>query len=187
MKNQLQEQLLKAGLVNASQIRTAKTQKNKQVKQQQHNKAASADEVKEQAQRAKLEQAAKDRELNEQRKQEEERKQLIAQVKQLIEQNRIPQDPSLADQFDDSLAYHFTDNNKVKAIYVAKPVREQIADGRAAVVKLGKNYEVVPAETAQKIKSRVASFIVVFNEIEQESGSKDDPYAAYQIPDDLMW
>jgi uncharacterized protein len=187
MKNQLQEQLLKAGLVNANQLRTAKTQKNKQVKQQQHNKTLSADEVKEQAQQARMEQAAKDRELNEQRKQEEARKQISAQIKQLIEHNRLPQDKSIADQFDDSLAYHFTDNNKVKALYVSKIMREQIAEGRLAIVKLGQHYEVVPAETAQKIKARDESVIIVFIEPNQSIEKNDDPYAAYQIPDDLMW
>jgi uncharacterized protein len=184
MKNQLQEQLLKSGLVNASQIRSAKTQKNKQVKQQQHNKTVTADEVKEQVQQARIEQAAKDRELNEQRKQDEERKHITAQIKQLIEHNRLPQDKTLAD---DSIAFHFSDNNKVKTLYVSKTMQEQITNGRLAIVKLSQQYEIVPAETAQKIKLRDESTIIVFNDSNSSVDNKDDPYAAYQIPDDLMW
>ncbi len=187
MKNQLQEQLLKSGLVNANQIRTAKAEKSKQAKQQQQTKAPSAYDLKQQVQQAKIEQAAKDRELNEQRKQEETRKQLAAQVKQLVEQNRLPQDASIADKFDDSLAYHFTDNNKVKALYVSQTMREQIADGRLAIVKCGQKYEVVPAETARKIKARDESYIIVFNDDTKINEITDDPYAAYRIPDDLMW
>ena len=183
----LQEQLLKSGLVNAGQARAVKTEKNKQAKQQQHNKALVVDGAKEQAQKARLAQAEKDRELNQQRKQEEERKQLAAQVKQLIEQNRLPQDSSLAEEFDDSLAYHFNDNNKVKALFVAKAMREKIADGQLAIVKLGQQYEVVTAEIALKIKARDVSFIVVFNEPNQPEEVRDDPYADYQVPDDLMW
>jgi uncharacterized protein len=184
MKNQLQEQLLKSGLVNASQIRSAKAQKNKQVKQQQHNKIATADEVKEQVQQARIEQAAKDRELNEQRKQDEERKHRAAQVKQLIEHNRLPQDKILAD---DSIAFHFSDNNKVKTLYVLKSIQQQISNGQLAIVKLGQQYEIVPAETALKIKLREESTVIVFNDSDSSRDNKDDTYAAYQIPDDLMW
>lgn len=187
MKNQLQEQLLKSGLVNANQLRTAKAEKSKQAKQQQQTKAPSADDLKRQVQQAKIEQAAKDRELNEQRKQEETKKQLAAQVKQLVEQNRLPQDPSLAEKFDDSLAFHFTDNNKVKAIYVSQAMRTQLSEGGLAIVKISQQYDVVPAETARKIKARDESYIIVFNDDTKINEIADDPYAAYRIPDDLMW
>ena len=186
-KLSLQEQLLKSGLVSTGQARTAKAEKHKQTKQQQHNKASTVDEAKEQAEKARFEQAERDRELNQRRKQDEERKHLSAQVKQLIEQNRLPKDNSPAGQFDDSLAYHFTDNNKVKTLYVSKAMREQITQGQLAIVRLGKQYEVVPAEIAVKIKARDELCVITLNEPTSLVESKEDPYAAYQIPDDLTW
>ena len=186
-KLSLQEQLLKSGLVSTGQARAVKSEKHKQAKQQRHNKAAAVDGAKEQAQKARLEQAEKDRELNQRRKQEEQRKQLAAQVKQLIEQNRLPQNSASAGQFDDSLAYHFTDNNKVKALYVSKTMREQITQGQLAIVKLGQQYEVVPAEVAIKIKARDGLSVIVFNEPATLDDNKEDPYVDYQVPDDLTW
>jgi uncharacterized protein len=186
-KLSLQEQLLKSGLVSSGQAKAVKSEKHKQAKQQHHNKAVIVDEAKEQAQKAQLEQAAKDRELNQQHKQEEDRKQLNAQVKQLIEQNRLPKDNGAAIQNDDSLAYHFTDNNKVKVLYVSKIMREQITQGKLAIVRLGKQYEVISAEVAGKIKLRDQASIIVFNEAVSIVENKEDRYAGYQVPDDLMW
>ena len=61
---------------------------------------------------------------------------------------------------------------------------------RLAVVRLEKEYELVPPETAGKIKARNADSVVVFNEPKRQQtleASSDDPYAKFQIPDDLIW
>ncbi|MEQ1545477.1 DUF2058 domain-containing protein [Methyloglobulus sp.] len=181
-KLSLQEQLLKSGLIGSGQARTVKSEKHKQAKQQQHNKTTTIDAVKEQAQKIRLEQEARDRELNQLRKQDEERKQIGAQVKQLIEQNRLPKDNGEA-----SLAYHFTDGNKVKVLYVSKTVREQLTRGHLAIVRLGKQYEIVSAEVVAKIKLRDGAGIIVFNESMPLAENQEDLYADYQVPDDLMW
>jgi uncharacterized protein len=186
-KLSLQEQLLKSGLVGSGQAKTIKAEKHKQAKQQQHNKIAVADDLKEKAQKVRLEQAEKDRELNQQRKQEEERKQLTAQVKQLIEQNRLPKEKFSAAQLDDSLAYHFTDRNKVKTLYVSKTQREQITQGQLAIVRLGKQYELVSADVADKIKLRDETSVIVLNDLNQQLVEQEDPYSGYQVPDDLTW
>lgn len=183
-KLSLQEQLLKSGLVGKGQARAVKSEKHKQTKQQQHNKAVIANDAKEKVQKAQLEQAEKDRELNRIRKQVDERKQLAAQVKQLIEQNRLPQNKLITD---DSLAYHFTDNNKVKTLYISKDMREQIIQGKLAIVRLGKQYEVIPAEIALKIQVRDGISIMVFNQALDSVHNQEDPYANYQVPDDLEW
>lgn len=185
-KLSLQEQLLKSGLIGSGQARTVKSEKHKQVKQQQHNKTAAVDDLKEQAQKIRLEQAERDRELNQRRKQDEERKQLSAQVKQLIEQNRLPKDNASAGH-DESLAYHFTDNTKVKTLYVSKTMREQITQGQLAIVRLGKQYEIVSAEVAAKIKLRDEASLIVFYEAISLGDNREDPYADYQVPDDLTW
>ena len=139
------------------------------------------DEAKELVQKAQAEKAERDRELNQLIKQQEEQKHLIAQVKQLIELNKQPKDA-------DGLAYHFNDNNKIKTLYVSETMREQIIRGRLAIVKLGESYEVVSSEVAKKISLRDATSVIVDNEhCASVVDNKDDPYADYQIPDDLMW
>jgi len=180
MKLSLQEQLLKSGLVSAAKAKSVKAEKRKQTQQQRKNKVEVVDEAKELAQKAQAEKIERDRELNQQRQQQEEHKQLAAQIKQLIELNKLPQDP-------DGLTYNFTDNNKVKRLYVSEAMRDQIAEGRQAIVKIGQQYEVVSAEVAQKIQSRDAASVIVLNEPNKTVDATDDPYAAYQVPDDLIW
>jgi uncharacterized protein YaiL (DUF2058 family) len=86
------------------------------------------------------------------------------------------------------LAYHFNDNNKIKTLYVSEAMREHIIRGRLAIVKLGESYEVVSSEVAKKISLRDAASVIVHNEQGADAvDNKDDPYADYQIPDDLMW
>lgn len=180
MKLSLQEQLLKSGLVSAAQAKSVKSDKRKQTQQQRKNKVAVVDEVKELAQKAQAEKIERDRELNQLRQQQEEQKQLAAQIKQIIELNRLPKDA-------EGLAYNFTDDNKVKRLYVSEAMRDQIAEGRLAIVKLGTSYEVVSAETANKIQPRDAAFVIVFNEPNKTADVVDDAYAEYQVPDDLIW
>ena len=180
-KLSLQDQLLKSGLVTTAQAKSAKSDKRKQNQQQRQNKVTVVDEAKEQVQKTQAEKAERDRELNQLIKQQEEQKHLIAQVKQLIELNKQPRDA-------DGVAYHFNDDNKVKTLYVSDTMREQFIRGRLAIVKWGESYEVVSSEVAKKISLRDAACVIVHNEpIANTVDNKDDPYADYQIPDDLMW
>jgi uncharacterized protein YaiL (DUF2058 family) len=179
-KLSLQDQLLKSGLVTSAQAKSVKSDKLKQARQQRNNNNVATDEAKELALKAQAEKMEKDRELNQLRKQQDEQKQIAAQVKQLIELNRCPIDP-------DGLAYKFIDNNKIKTLYVSETMREHIISGRLAIVKLDQHYEVVSAEVAGKIKSRDAGSVIVHNDPVPIVEKKDDPYANYQVPDDLIW
>ncbi|HEY8037674.1 MAG TPA: DUF2058 domain-containing protein [Methylobacter sp.] len=180
MKLSLQEQLLKSGLVSAAKAKSVKADKRKQTQQQRKNGVEVIDEAKELAQKAQAEKIERDRELNQLRQQQDEQKQLAAQIKQIIELNRLPRDT-------EGLAYNFTDNNKVKRLYVSEAMRDQIAQGRLAIVKLGTDYEVVGAEAARKIQQRDTASVIVFNESDKTTNAVDDVYAEYQVPDDLIW
>lgn len=182
-KLSLQEQLLKSGLVSAAKAKSVKSDKIKQSRQQRNNNITVVDEAKELALKAQAEKAERDRELNQLRQQQEEQKNIAAQIKQLIELNRLPLDQ-------DGIAYRFNDHNKIKTLYVSEAMREQIVAGKLAIVKLGQCYEVVAENVAKKISQRDPASVIVDNQ--QLAGainvdSKDDPYAEYQIPDDLIW
>jgi uncharacterized protein YaiL (DUF2058 family) len=180
-KLSLQDQLLKSGLVSTAQAKSAKSDKRKQMQQQRNCNATVVGEFKESALKAQAEKVERDRELNQIKQQQEEQKQLLAQVKQLIELNRQFKDA-------DGLAYHFSDNNRIKTLYVSETMREQIIRGSLAIVKLGEDYEVVSAEVAKKISLRNAASVIVHNDpTTNVVDNTDDPYSAYQIPDDLIW
>ena len=180
-KLSLQEQLLKSGLVSSAKAKNIKSDKYKQEQLKRNNNIAVVDEAKELVQKTLAEKVEKDRALNLQIKQQEEQKHLQAQVKQLIELNKQPKDA-------DGLAYHFTDDNKVKTLYVSEAMRDALIKGRLAIVKLGKNYEVIDSEVAKKISLRDVASVIVHNEQSVATvDNQDDPYAAFEIPDDLMW
>lgn len=179
----LKDQLLKAGLVNEKQIKQARKEKHKENRQQQGpQKNAAAAEEQRRIQQAMAEKAERDRLLNLQRKEEADRKALAAQIRQLIEAHRQPKG-------DGETPYNFADGNTVKRLYVSDKVRGQIVRGQLAIVRLDKQYELVPAEIADRIRERDAACVVLHN-IPAQTETKDegdDPYSAYKIPDDLMW
>lgn len=181
MKNlSLQDQLLKAGLTNDNKVKQVRAEKRKQTKKLNKNKVTVVDEAKQLAQEAKSKQIEKDKALNEQRNKEAEKKQIANQIIQLIELNKLAKDQEA------DIAYNFTDQNKVKVIYVSEEIRNKIIAGRLAVVKAKSSYEVVAVEVANKIKQRDQQVVIVLF-TEQTDVIEDDEYQGYEIPDDLMW
>lgn len=154
MGTPLQDQLLKAGLATKKQAKQAEHEKFLRRKQHQGEPpAAPASTVRE-------EQAAREqrnRELNRERLEEARQRELKAQVKQLIETNRLIRD-------DRGEPYHFAEQNKIKRLFVSDEMAEQLSRGELAIVKLGSSFEVVPAKVAQQIKSRDQEAVVVFHE-----------------------
>ncbi|GAW86733.1 conserved hypothetical protein [Bathymodiolus platifrons methanotrophic gill symbiont] len=176
----LQDQLLNSGLIKKDKANKAKKEKYKQSKQQRNSKTTQTDEATLLAQKTLSEKQAKDRELNQQQKLKADKKAIIAQIKQLIKLNIQAKD-------NEGIAYNFSDNNVVKKIYVNDATLKNISNGRLAIVKYDTSYELVPAQVAEKIKQRDASFILVLNDKVDGDITENDPYADFQIPDDLMW
>ena len=175
----LQEQLLKAGLADEKKARAVRNEKRKQRKQQPKG-AAVVNETEERARKAREEKAEQDRQLNLERQREAEKKAIKAQIRQLIETNRL-------DRSRGEASYQFVDGKKIKKILVDDTMVDQLSRGRLAIVALGDSYEVVPDKVARKIMERDESAVVSLHERKQDDAGEDDPYAGYEIPDDLMW
>jgi hypothetical protein len=175
----LQEQLMKAGLADAKKAKAIKQEKRKQAKQTPKGQTRE-DETKLAAQQALAEKSARDREINRQQQEKAERKAINAQIKQLIEVNLIDRDNG-------EVAYQFSHGKKIKKIYVTEKLQQQLIRGLIAVVTLGDGYALVPAVVADKIAQRDDSRVIVKNDPAADVVDEDDPYADYQIPDDLMW
>lgn len=178
----LQDQLLKAGLIDTKKAKQANKEKRKETNVARRSSEPVVDEVKQSAELARQQKAERDRELNRQRNAEQEQKAIAAQIKQLIENHRQPKG---AGQHD--VEYNFTDGKLIKKMRVSPLVLEQIVRGVLAVVKLGEGYEVVPRVVAEKIVLRDEKTVLVANAKPQQQTDEDDPYKDYVIPDDLMW
>lgn len=175
----LQDQLLKAGLADEKKVKAIRKEKHKQRKQQPKN-AVEVNETQQRAQQARAEKAERDRQLNLERQREAERKAINAQIRQLVASNRL-------DRKRGDTAYQFVHDRKIKKIYVEESMLDQLSRGRLAVVLVADQYEVVPEGVARKIMERDPAAVVALHERQQQDTGEDDPYADYQIPDDLMW
>ncbi len=179
MSMSLRDQLLKAGLVNEKQVKQATKQKQKESKLQQKGQLAKDTAQQQAIQQAQAEKQAKDQQLNQQQEEKKRRKAIAAEIKQLIINDRLP-------RLDTEDYYNFVDHKKVKRIAVNEVIREKLVKGSLAIVSHEGYYEVIPRDTALKIKERNPQRIIVLNE-QADQGSDDDPYKDYAVPDDLMW
>ncbi len=179
MSKSLQDQLLGAGLVDNKKAKAIKKEQRKNKKQQPKGQQQE-DEAKILAKQALDAKTERSRELNQKRNDEAEQKAVLAQIKQLIANGQIAYKSG-------DVAYQFNDAGKIKKLYVTPPLQEQLAKGIIAIAKHGEGYALVPKVVAEKIASRCEDFIVLLNKKGQALTDEDDPYAAYEIPDDLMW
>ncbi len=175
----LRDQMLKAGLVNAKQAKQVGKEQQKKQRLEQKGHIEKDESQKLAAQQAMAEKAARDQALNRQQQEKAEQKARTAQVKQLIEVSRLP-------KLTTEDYYNFVDDKKVKRLPVNALMRNKLSSGSLAIVRHGGGYEVIPREAALKIQERDAQRVVLLN-TPTEAPDADDPYAAYQVPDDLMW
>lgn len=174
----LQEQMLKAGLVTSKKMDKVQRTAKKSRVQAREARAAVEENKKAQLER--------DKQLSEQQKQAALSKEYRAQVKQLIEMNRI-------DITRGNIDFNFTDNNLIKKIAVDKVTQSQLINGRLAIARLvddnngESKYAIIPASVADKIAQRDANSIVLNSTLSQEEQDEEDPYADFKVPDDLMW
>lgn len=174
----LKDQLLKAGLVKPKEVK-------KQPKQKAPTKAKKArNKPSEQAlrtQRAMLNKAKKDRKLNEQRQVDAAKRELAAQIKQLVDGSKL-------DRKEGETAYSFTFGKKVKSVYVTDEQQKELSRDQIVIVSLTpEQFELVPKTVAKKIAERDAARVINNTESNSDAPAADDPYADYQIPDDLTW
>ncbi|WP_421684324.1 DUF2058 domain-containing protein [Stutzerimonas urumqiensis] len=179
MSLSLRDQLLKAGLVNEKQAKQATKQKQKQQRLEKKGQAEKDDSQRQAALATQTEKLERDRELNRQQQEKAEQKARTAQIKQLIESSRLP-------KLTTEDYYNFVDDKKVKRLSVNAMMRDKLSRGSLGIVRHAGGYEVIPREAALKIQERDPRRVVLLN-TQTEEPDADDPYAAYKVPDDLMW
>ena len=196
MSGSLQDQLLGAGLIQKQKAKNIQTAKKKAVKKSRANNTVLVDEAAELAKKAEQEQRRKSQLLNERQKIEAQQKAIQAQIRQIIQINSISKVSSKDDKGKDAentLPYNFTDENLIKTLHVSPQNHDLISRGRLAIAKLIEEssvvYHLIPVEAANKINERDSASIVLLNDAlkSEDHNIEDDPYADFQIPDDLMW
>ncbi len=184
MAGSLQDQLLKMGVVDKKKAK--KSQHQKRAKVNKTRKAAKSGQkvdqqgIHQQLQQAEQEKQQRDLELNKQRDEARAKKALLAEVRQIIEQHQVKVEETA------EIAYNFTYDGKVKKMYVDQEQHKQLTLGRLAIAVDEQRYILIPDKIADKIANRSPASVIRIKQ-ETSSNQEDDPYADYQIPDDLMW
>ena len=179
MRNPLQEQLLKAGLVNktkAAQVVREQAKKHKG----KGPMAPSAEQV--EAQRLQAEKAERDRALAAERNAQARVNEAHAQVRQIVEAHKVRREGEIA--------YRFTDGDRIRDVLVNEALRAQLASGTLVIVRHDQGYELLPRIAADKVYARDAAMIVLdHGRAEAGSGNDadDEYYQQFQVPDDLVW
>lgn len=180
MANALQDQLLKAGLADKNKANRINKQKYKQNKQKRNANEEIVDENLLLVKTKIAEKAERDRELNRLKEQKAQEKAIQAQIRQLIEMNKVAKGNA------DDIVFNFEHKKKIKRIYVNQDIHDHISRGLLAIVVLQGQYELVPKAVAEKISMRDKEVIILINET-TDTEEMDDYYSDYEIPDDLMW
>jgi uncharacterized protein YaiL (DUF2058 family) len=179
MRNPLQEQLLKAGLVNKARAAQAVREQAKKHKGK-GPAAPGAEEL--EARRLQAEKAERDRAIAAQRNAQARAHEAQAQIRQIVEAHKVKREGEIA--------YRFTDGNAIRSVLVNEPLRAQLAAGTLVIVRHGEGYELLPRAAADKVAERDAAMIVLDHgraETGSGDGADDEYYKQFEVPDDLIW
>ncbi|WP_201587431.1 DUF2058 domain-containing protein [Psychrobacter jeotgali] len=175
-KNALQAQLLKAGLVDSKKAKKI----NKQAKHAKRVGDSEDIEAKKALAEAQAKRVEKDQQLNQEKQRLLEEKTLKANIIQMIKQHQITDTAG-------DITYQFVDDSKIKKIYITQKLYDQIVAGHVVIARLEDGYALLPYPLADRINEKQEGFIVESKNKSETELAEDDPYAAYVIPDDLMW
>lgn len=180
----LQDQLLKAGLTTKQKARQANSDKRKKNKQKRSGVAVDAslqEQVKKELELAKQEKLARDTALNEEKKAALAAKEQQLRITQILQHHQITNVNGEAE-------YNYTFNSKIKKLFIDDVTHRALVNGQLALCGVDEKTYIVTAETAEKVASLDEQVILVQNtKVETTVSDEDDPYAEFQIPDDLMW
>ncbi len=181
-RNPLQEQLLKAGLVNKNKLDQVVRQQQK-ARTGKATPAADADAEAVDAERLRQERAARDRALEAQRRSEREAAERAAQVRQIIEAHRV--------KAGDDGDYRFEHAGLIRSLRIGQAQRPLLGRGALLIVSLGDAYALVTRDVGDRLRAIDPAVICVDHaHTPQEApaaGSDDEFYSRFQVPDDLVW
>lgn len=176
MSLSLRDQLMAAGLVKEKPPEKS----GKEQRQQNKDQARQIAEQKAVAEKARAEKAVRDAELNRQRELSMGRKARMVQVKNLIEQHKLP-------KVEGHDYFNFIDGKKVRRIPVDASLRARLIAGELAIARYEGRYDLVPAAAAERIRERDERSVVSLNAAPESTPAPDDPYKDFVVPDDLKW
>ncbi len=180
MGNPFQDQFLKAGVVTKQQVKKVQSSTNKKKKEQRSKKQHVVDESKLKIQQAAKEKAEHDKALNKRKEEQAKQKATSIEIDQLIIKNCLKRNNEC------DIIYNFEHRKKVNRIYVNAEMKKNIIDGKLGITRIEGRYELVPKLIAERIQQRNDKRVILFD-VTETIIDENDPYAEFQVPDDLTW
>ncbi len=176
MHGSLKDQLRQAGLLKKQQNQPRKKK----------SKSRSADPAAQQRQ-AELDALARhkkerDRELNQQRERQRAAQEQSDWFRQLLSAHALPKSA----QAEDAEPFNFPLDNKIHRIYVDARTRAQLSNAVLGIAWMDRRYHLLPAEVAARIAAKIPKRIWLARATDPAAAT-EDPYAEFQVPDDLVW
>lgn len=179
MRNSMADQLLKAGLSNKHKAAKARKAVNHQKKLKDRGQIGETDSERHVREAAEAKHAH-DKELNaarETKRLEQEKsaqgRNIIAHAQQAIEAGEQ--------------SFHYTQGTTVKTLLLSEEQHRHLSRGLLAVAALDNKAALIPSIAAQKLEERSPDLLLTWHKGKDDTPDENDPYADYQIPDDLMW
>ena len=184
----LRDQLLAAGLGTKKQAKQA-TPPPKKAPSRHQPPPVSPEKLA--ANRALAAKNARDQELNRRQQEKAAAKARRAEVKQLIEQHRLP-------KVESEEYFNFADGTRLARLAVTPQLRDQLISGAVAIVRYDGHYALVPQAAIARIRERDEHAVVTHEAAPAASATADappgaltseaeDPYKDFVVPDDLVW
>lgn len=189
MSMSLRDQLLAAGLGTKKQAKQAAAPPPKKAPSR-HQAPPPPTPEQVAANKALAAKNARDKELNRREQEKAAAKARRSEVKQLIEQHRLP-------KVESEEYFNFADGTRLARLAVTAQLREQIVKGSVAIVRYEGHYALIPESIVGRIRER-DEFAVVTHEAgpgattaaaaeAPAAADAADPYKDFVVPDDLMW
>jgi len=163
MKGSLQEQLLKAGLVNK--------ERTTQPKKKNSNKKRKP--IIRPQQRIVPDNSPSPSELKQQ-------KELRVEVKKRLRSYKINDKTG-------EIAYNYTINHRIKRFFVTEEQQKQLMEGELAIANWNGISYLIPFTAVEELRLLYPKINICVSTTDKNEADKNDPYAEYAIPDDLKW
>ncbi|MEA3465845.1 MAG: DUF2058 family protein [Thermodesulfobacteriota bacterium] len=153
----LQEQLLKAGLVNKKQLKKAEHDKRVQNKKKKKAGVTTSNAATNKLQQQQSEQAKLDRKLNVERRELAQRKADQAAAQQMIKLNQLALEEG-------DVVYHYVDGGQIKRILVSQNIADKLSEGAMGLAVCQEDIVLISDETVIKVLKRDKDSILAYND-----------------------
>jgi len=167
MKGSLQEQLLKSGLIDEDRLNNAKKQTKKPVKKKNKKFSSQKQRVTTPVKQVITEDPKKQKEIR-------------MEVKKLLRSYKL-------NDKNGEIAYNYTINNQIKRFYVNEKQQKELIDGKLAIANWNEISYLIPVAHVEELRTLFPKIDICLNETQENQINENDPYADYEIPDDIKW